>query len=139
DGLESIAEGLDGWQQLCDPCRFLRFLAIDIVKAEQNIVVDRSGKKKDILRDQADGGLHFGNRYALDIDIIDKNRSIGWLEKPEQQTDQGALAGTCFSHDTADSTGRDHEINALQHRGLTGRIRESEITEFDGASGQSRR
>ena len=102
--LKLIAEGLDGRQQLRDPRRFPGLFAIDVVNTEQNIVVDRSGKKKDVLRDQADGGLHFGNRYPLDIDTIDKNSSVGWLEKPEQQIHQRALAGTRLTHNTADAT-----------------------------------
>src|SRR5262245_43136071 len=136
DGLELMAEGFDGRQQLGNPRRFLRFLAIAAVQTEQNIVVDGSRKKKDVLRDEADGGLYFGNWYAFDIPAVDKNSPIWRLEKPEQQTDQGALAGTRLAHNTATSTGRNHEINVLQYRGISS-IREREITKFDGAPAQN--
>src|SRR5262245_36599897 len=138
DGLELMAEGFDGRQQLGNPRRFLRFLAIAAVQTEQNIVVDGSGKEKDVLRDKADGGLHFGNRYALDIPAVDKNSPVGWLEKPEQQANQSAFAGTRLAHDAANATWRNREINVLQHRRTVGRIGKSEITEFDGASAQKR-
>src|SRR5499426_673721 len=78
DGLELMAEGFDGRQQLGNPRRFLRFFAIAAVQTEQNIVVDGSGKEKDVLRDKADGSLHFGDRYAFDIPAVDKNSPVRW-------------------------------------------------------------
>src|SRR5262245_2088642 len=137
DGLELMAEGFDGRQQLGNPRRFLGFLAIAAVQTEQNIVVDGSRKKKDVLRDEADGDLYFGNWYAFDIPTVDKNSPIGWLEKPEQQTNQSALAGTRLPHNSANTTWSDHEIDVLQHRGISS-IREREITKFDRAPAQNR-
>src|SRR5215475_14706699 len=138
DGLELMAEGFDGRQQLGDPRRFLCFLAVAAVQTEQNIVVDGSGKEKDVLRDKADGSLHFGDRYALDIPAVDKNSPVRWFEKPQEQTNQSALARTRLAHDAASTTWRNHEINVLQHRRTVSRIGKSEITEFDGASAQKR-
>src|SRR5262245_35461386 len=138
DGLELIAEGFDGRQQLGDPRRFLRFLPVAAVQTEQNIVVDGSGKEKDVLRNKPDGGLHFGDRHALDIPAVDKNGPVGRLEKPKEQTNQGALAGTRLAHDAANATWRNHQIKILQHRSMLSGIRESEITKFDGASAQKR-
>ena len=69
-------------QNLRYPRRFFETPVVAVFDSEENILFDGAEEKKNVLRNIADGFFQLAAGHSLDINSVDKNRSILRLVKP---------------------------------------------------------
>ena len=101
------------------------------LKTEEDVLLNRAGEEKDILRDQTDRFSQLAERDLPDVHAVDKDRAFGRLEEPRQEMDQRALPSPRLADDAASGVLGNRQRDSPQRRRITLSISEIQIAELN--------
>ncbi len=127
-----IFERLDEFQGMGAHRRRAHLLFVRLRPAVADVVADRAVQERGVLSHHGDVGAQALLGHQRNVLPVDQDPAFLRLEEPEQQVDQGRLAGAGLADQADALAGLDLEVDAMDHAAL-GPVAEAQGLELDPA------